>query len=71
VLSGDPVRAAELYGAADVLMESNVSHFPALRQLSDRCRAGAARQLGPDRFAEAHQRGRALAADEAVALAAG
>lgn len=71
MLSGDPVRAAELYGAADVLMESNVSHFPALRQLSDRCRAGAARQLGPDRFAEAHQRGRALAADEAVVLAAG
>jgi predicted ATPase/DNA-binding XRE family transcriptional regulator len=70
-LRGDPGRAALLYGAADLLMERNVSNFPVLQQLSDRCRATATDQLGADVFAATHQRGRALPLDEAVALAAG
>jgi predicted ATPase/DNA-binding XRE family transcriptional regulator len=70
-LRGDPGRAALLYGAADLLIEKNVSNFPVMQQLSDRCRAAAVGQLGADQFAVTHQRGRALAFDDAVALAAG
>jgi ATP/maltotriose-dependent transcriptional regulator MalT len=70
-LRGDPGRAALLYGAADPLIERNVSHFPVLQQLSDRCRAAATEQLGADLFAVTHHRGRALPLDDAVALAAG
>lgn len=70
-LRGDPGRAALLYGAADLLMEKNVSNFPVMQQFSDRCRAAAAEQLGADLFAVTHQRGRALPFDDAVALAAG
>jgi len=69
-LRGDPGRAALLYGAADLLMERNVSNFPVLQQLTDRCRAAATEQLGADLFAATHQRGRALPLDEALALAA-
>jgi hypothetical protein len=70
-LRGDPGRAALLYGAADLLMEKNVSNFPVMQQFSDRCRAAAAEQLGADLFAVTHQRGRALPLDDAIALAAG
>jgi predicted ATPase/DNA-binding XRE family transcriptional regulator len=68
-LRGDPGRAALLYGAADLLMEKNVSHFPVLQQLSSRCRAAATEQLGAELFAKTHRRGRSLPLDEAVALA--
>jgi predicted ATPase/transcriptional regulator with XRE-family HTH domain len=70
-LRGDPGRAALLYGAADLLMEQNVSHFPVLQQLSERCRAAATEQLGEDLFTVTLQRGRALPVGDALALAAG
>ena len=47
-LRHDPGRAALLYGAADLLMERNVSNVPVMQELSDRCRATAAEQLGAD-----------------------
>jgi hypothetical protein len=52
-------------------MEKNVSNFPVMQQLSGRCRAAAVEQLGADQFAVTHKQGRALAFDDAVALAAG
>jgi predicted ATPase/transcriptional regulator with XRE-family HTH domain len=70
-LRGNPQRAALLYGAAQPLMERNVSHYPVLQQLSDRCRAAAREQLGAELFTEVYQRGCDLPLDEAVALAAG
>jgi predicted ATPase/DNA-binding XRE family transcriptional regulator len=70
-LRGDPGRAALLYGAADLLMEQAVSHFPVLQQLSERCRAAATEQLGEALFTVTLQRGRALPVGDAVALAAG
>jgi len=69
-LRGDPGRAALLSGAADLLMERNVSNFPVMQELSDRCRAAAAEQLGADLFAVTHMRGRGLPFGDAVALAA-
>jgi ATP/maltotriose-dependent transcriptional regulator MalT len=70
-LRRDPGRAALLYGAADLLTEKNVSNFPVMQQLSNRCRASAQEQLGADLFAVTHQQGRALPFDDAVSLAAG
>jgi hypothetical protein len=70
-LQGDAVRAALLYGVADLLTEKNVSAFPVLRKLSERCRAAAAQQLGTDVFADLCQQGRALPLEEAIALATG
>ena len=70
-LQGNPHRAALLYRAADLLMEQNVSHFPVLQQLSDRCRAAATNQLGEDLFTATLQQGRALPAGDAITLAAG
>jgi hypothetical protein len=68
-LAANPRRAAMLYGAADVLIERNVSHFPVNQRLSERCRAAAEAEIGPDTFEAIHRQGRALPFDEVVALA--
>jgi hypothetical protein len=70
-LQGDAARAARLYGAAELLNEKNVSAFPVLRRLSERCRAAAAQQLGTDVLADLCQQGRALPLEEGIALATG
>jgi len=69
-LRHDPGRAVLLYGAADLLMERNVSNVAVMQELSDRCRATAAEQLGANLFAVTHLRGRALPLDDGVILAA-
>src|SRR5215469_4713278 len=51
-------------------IERNVSNFPVMQELSDRCRATAAEQLDADPFAVTHLRGRALPLDDGVILAA-
>jgi len=68
---GDPDRAALLYGTADPLIESNVMHFPVLKQLSERCRTAAAERLGTELFDAVYREGRALALTEAIAIAVG
>jgi hypothetical protein len=64
-------RAALLYGAANLLMEQNVPHFPVLQQLSDRCRAVATMQLGKTCSPVTLQQGRAPPVGDAITLAAG
>jgi hypothetical protein len=66
----DPARAARLIGRADVLLDEAASE---LRQLEGRVRddteAELRMRLGEDAYAAVHAEGRALALEDALALA--
>jgi tetratricopeptide (TPR) repeat protein len=71
VTTDDAERAALLYGAADALRTSlGARRLPDQQDWYDRKRAAARDRLGPARFDDAFSRGRLLAIDEALALAA-
>lgn len=70
-LQSESERAAQLYGAADVLVErSGATLFHLYQPLSQNCRTAAMQRLGADAFEAFRQHGRALPPDELLALVA-
>jgi tetratricopeptide (TPR) repeat protein len=67
----DPARAVRLLGRADALREETASRDddPVERRLRDETGAGLRERLGEDAYAAAYAAGRALALEDALALA--
>ena len=71
-LRSDASRAAQLYGAAETLIErTGASTFPVWAGTSQRCRSMALAALGQQRFDELRSQGRTMSLDQVVAVAAG
>ena len=67
----DPARAARLLGRADALREETAfaTTTPFERRVRDETEAGLRASLGEDAYAAAYAEGRALALEDALALA--
>ena len=67
----DPARAARLLGRADALREETASRDddPVERRVRDETEAELRARLGEDAYAAAYAEGRALALEDALALA--